>query len=265
MKNPESQTLVDHIEALRAALLRCLVAVAAAFPAGLLAAWPGVRWLVWWMFPEGSRELYFSKLADPFILKLRLAAMLAVLLACPFILWEIWKFVAPGLRVSERRAVTAWFGWAVVLFTAGAALAVGFVMPLVVRFFLGFQGEWLTALPDLRAVFDLVLWVPLAFGLMFQFPIFLLMLVRFGVVRVEALARARPYVIVGLLIVAAFLTPPDVISQVALAVPTWLLYEVALLVARRAKRHEVKTMEVPEGDYGLDEYERENNVTNRKE
>ena len=256
MKKPENQTLVDHVEALRAALLRCLAAVAVAFPAGLLAAWPGVRWLVLWMFPEGGCELYYSKLADPFLLKLKLAAILAALLACPFILWEIWKFAAPGLRPRERRAVAAWFGWAVALFAAGVAMAVGFVMPLVVRFFLGFQGEWLTALPDLRAVMDMVLWVPLAFGLMFQFPVFLLMLVRFGVVRAETLARGRPYVVVGLLVAATLLTPPDVLSQVALAIPTWLLFEVSLLVARRMGCHEKKETR-DEGDYGLDEYERE--------
>jgi len=256
MKNPENQTLVEHIEALRAMLLRCIAAVAAAFPAGLLAAWPGVRWLVWWMFPAESRVLYYSKLADPFLLKLKLAAIVAVVLACPFILWEVWKFTAPGLRHNERRAVAAWFGWAVFLFILGVAMAVGFVMPLVVRFFLGFQDGWLAALPDVRAVFDMVLWVPLAFGLMFQFPIFILMLVRFGVVRVGTLARARPYVIVGLLIAAAFLTPPDVLSQVALALPTWLLYEAALLVAGRMGRHKENTPR-DEGDYGLDDYARE--------
>jgi len=257
MRKPENQTLVDHIEALRVMLLRCLVAVALAFPPGLLVAWPGIRWLVVWMFPEGACELYYSKLADPFLLKIKLAVIVAVVLACPCLLWEIWKFVAPGLRPRERRAVAAWFGWAVVLFAMGAAMAVGFVMPLVVRFFLGFQGEWLAALPDLRAVFDMVLWIPLAFGLMFQFPIFLLMLARFGVVRAGTLARARPYVIVGLLIVAAFLTPPDVVSQVALAVPTWLLYEISLLVARRMGRREKQAADVPGDDYGLDDYERE--------
>lgn len=260
MASPASQTLVEHIEALRAALLRSVIAVAAAFPLGLLAAWPGVQRVVWWLFPEGGRELYYSRLADPFIIKIKVAAVVAMVLACPYVLWEVWKFVAPGLRERERRAVKAWFGWAVALFAAGVAMAVGVVMPLVVRFLLGFQGEWLTALPDLRDVLDMVLWLPLAFGLVFQFPIFILMLTRFGVVKVETLARGRPYVVTGLFIMGAVLTPPDVLSQAALAAPAWLLFEASLLVARRMARHEKTTIPAEthdEGDYGLDTYTRE--------
>ena len=106
MTRARNQTLADHIEALRAMLLRCAAAMAVAFPLGLAVAWPGVRWLARWLFPPGFQGLYYNRLADPFILKIKFALIVALVVSCPFVLWEIWKFVAPGLREREQRAVS---------------------------------------------------------------------------------------------------------------------------------------------------------------
>ena len=263
MTSPKNQTLVEHIQALRTMLLRCMAAMAVAFPVGLLVVWPGIEWLVAWLFPPEFRTLYYAgNMTHVFILKMKCALLVAMVLTSPYNLWQVWKFVAPGLHEHERLAVKLWIGWAALLFAAGVALSVGFVMPLVVRFFLGFQSEWLKPLPELPAILDMTLWVSIAFGVMFQFPLLLLMLVRFGIVRAKTLSHARPYFVTGIFIVAAFLTPPDVISQIALAVPSWLLFEATLLIANRFERRaqeaeKTALAEAEENDYGLDIYTNE--------
>jgi len=260
MTNRKNQTLVEHIEALRTMLRRCIVAVVVAFPIAMAVVWPGIWRLIDWLFPPEFRTLYYGgNMVGAFMMQMKCALVLAMVATSPYTLWEVWKFVAPGLREQERQAIRQWVGWAAVLFAAGVALCAGFVMPLVWRFFLGFQSERLQALPDLAKVVDMTLGVSLAFGVMFQFPIFLLMLVRFGVVRVAALAHARPYIVVGILIVATLLTPPDVLSQIALAVPSWLLFEATLLIARRFERRAQEAEKIAEAeaeanDYGLDIY-----------
>ena len=255
MENPKNQTLADHIEALRATVLRCVAAVALAFPIGLLAAWPGIRWLADWVCPPEFRTLYAFQMMDPFLLQMKFALLAAVVLAFPWCVREVWNFAAPGLRENERRAVKWWAGGAAALFALGVAMGAGFVMPLVVKFFLGFQSGSLTMFPSLRDVMEKTLQVSLAFGVAFQFPLLLLMLARFGVVRAAAMARGRPYIIVGILIAATLLTPPDVISQIALAIPLWILFEATLLVAGRFERHEKPAAE--NDDEGLAMYERE--------
>ena len=233
----ESQSLVEHITALRSALLRCLAAVAIAFHLGMALAWRCTWWLMDWVCPPEVHRLYYFKMADAFVLQLKCALLLSLVLACPYILWQVWAFVAPGLHARERRSARAWIGCAALLFFLGVTLCIGAIMPLVVRFFFDFQSERLTALPNLSDVMGMTLWLSLAFGAMFQFPVVLLMLVRFGVVRVATLVHARPYVIVGIFILAAILTPPDVASQLALAVPSCILFEGALLIARRLERN----------------------------
>ena len=256
MTSPKNQTLVEHIEALRTMLKRCIAAVAVAFPIAMAVVWPGIWRLVDWLFPPEFRTLYYGgNMVNAFTLQMKCALVLALVVTSPYTFWEIWKFVAPALREQERRVVKMWVGWAALLFAAGVALSVGFVMPLVWRFFLGFQSERLRALPELAKVMDMTLGISVAFGVMFQFPIFLLMLVRFGVVRVATLVHARPYIIVGILVVATLLTPPDILSQIALAVPSWLLFEATLLIARRFERRAQEA--VVENDYGLDAYPRE--------
>jgi len=232
----KSQSLVDHIVALRTILLRCIVAMLIAFPVGMAVAWRCTWWLMDWVFQSDAQQLYYLKMVDAFAIQLKCALLLSLVMACPYILWQFWMFVAPGLREQERRMVKWWVGWAALLFALGVALCVGVVMPLVVKFFFAFQSERLTALPNLSDVMGMTLWVSLAFGVMFQFPVVLLMLVRFGVVRTATLARARPYIIVGIFIVAALLTPPDIASQLALAFPSWGLFELTLLLARRREK-----------------------------
>ena len=253
------QTLVEHLQAVRTMLFRCVLALAVAFPIGLLVALPGIHWLVGWICPPELASLQALAPFEVFIWQMKIAALIAAVLACPWMVREIWRFIAPGLYENERRAAGWWIGGATILFASGVALCVGFVLPLALRFAAGFQSEKIAMNLRLEEVLGLTLWLARGFGLMFQFPLLILMLVRFGVMRVATLSHARPYVVVVILILAAVLTPPDVISQIALALPTWLLFEAALLLARRLERPQPTEPPAPTPDFGLDLYLREQN------
>ena len=227
--------LIAHLEALRAALLKIVVVTAVLFPAGYFASPHVIRWLTKWCFPEGGQLHYFAPM-EVFWVQLKLALVLSLIVAYPWNLRQIWNFVLPALYAGERRALGWWLIFSTFLFLAGGAFCVGFILPLLMRFSQGFSTPELTPMLGLSSFLELSGWLTLAFGLMFQAPIVVLLAVRFGVISADSLARKRPYVVTAILILAALLTPPDIVSQVMLALPTWLLFEMGLLLARRAEK-----------------------------
>ncbi len=255
MTKPENQTLVEHIEALRAMLLHCVAAVLVALPVGLAVALPGIWWLIDWTCPPSMNAYQYLAPMEVFIWQMKFALVAAVVVASPYMYWSVWRFIGPALYAGERRALKWWIAAATLLFIAGVALSLGMILPLVMRFGAGFQSPRLVAALRLDYVFGLAQMLALAFGVMFQFPLVVLMLVRFGVVKVKTLAHARPYIVVGLLILAAILTPPDIVSQAALALPSWLLFEAALLAARRFEKRAASEAKISDDtDYGFDLY-----------
>lgn len=249
--------LIAHLEALRAALLKILIVTALLYPAGYFASPYVIRWLTRWCFPEGGQLHYFSPM-EVFWVQLKLALVLALIAAYPWNIRQIWNFVLPALYASERRAIRWWLVFSTVLFLGGGAFCIGVILPLLMNFSQGFSTPELTPLLGLSSFLELSGWLTLAFGLMFQAPIVVLLAVRFGVITADSLARKRPYVVTAILVLAALLTPPDVVSQIMLAVPTWLLFEAGLLLARRVERaagHEEESPEPEEdGDTDDDEY-----------
>ena len=227
--------LIAHLEALRTALLKILVVTSLLYPAGYFASPYAIRWLVKWCFPEGGQLHYFSPM-EVFWVQLKLALVLALIVAFPWNLRQIWNFVLPALYAAERRALRWWLFFSTLLFLGGGAFCVGVILPLLMKFSQGFSSPELTPLLGLSSFLELSGWLTLAFGLMFQAPIVVLLAVRFGVITADSLARKRPYVITVILILAALLTPPDIVSQVMLAAPTWLLFETGLLLARRLEK-----------------------------
>jgi len=235
--------LLDHLIELRTRLVRCVVVMAAAFAVCLYFAEPIFAVLVDPLsdaFPEGEGRLIYTKLYEAFFVEIKVALFAAFLVSFPLIANQLWAFVAPGLYAREKRAFLPFLIATPVLFAMGASLAYFVVMPLAFPWFLGFQGDTgglsLEALPAMGDYLDLVMHFIIAFGASFLLPVLLLLLNRAGLVSREQLTRARRYVIVGVFIVAAVITPPDVISQLVLAIPLLILFEGSMLLMRPASK-----------------------------
>lgn len=174
--------------------------------------------------------------ATPFTAKIKFALYLGLFAGMPYVLHQIWKFISPGLYLREKKFAIPLFTSSVLLFYAGIAVAYFFVLPLVFKFFAYTTPEFVDYQPDMGYYLSFMLKVFLAFGIVFEVPIVIFLLVVTGLVQAKTLSKARPYMIVGCFVVGMFLTPPDVISQVFLALPAWILYEVGLLLARMVRK-----------------------------
>jgi len=247
--------LLDHLLELRTRLVRCVMALGAAFAVCLYFAHDIFGFLVRPLtaaFPPGQGRLVYTKLYEAFFVELKVALFAAFFLSFPIIANQLWAFVAPGLYAKEKRAFLPFLIATPILFTGGAALAYFVVMPTAFRWFLGFEGTAgglkLEALPGTGDYLSLVMQFILAFGISFLLPVLLLLLNRAGIVTRKQLSGSRRYVIVGIFIVAAVITPPDVVSQLMLAVPLLVLFEGSLLFMmigeRRAARDAAKQVSV---------------------
>ncbi|MDR1684414.1 MAG: twin-arginine translocase subunit TatC [Elusimicrobiota bacterium] len=227
-------SFLDHLEELRRVLLKCVCAVAVLYLPAFFAAPYVIKGIILWAAPEGAGFNYFTPL-EVFILQLKLAFALASAAALPYILWQAWRFLLPALYDNERKALKLWVLSSTLLFAAGAAFCFLFILPFLMRFSLSFSSDLLRPVLGVGAFAAMAGWLMLAFGLMFQFPLAVMLAVRFGLVKKSVLKKQRPYVVVGILILAALLTPPDVISQLMLAVPTYILFELGLFLSREVK------------------------------
>ncbi len=184
--------------------------------------------------PPGT-PLIFLNAPDVFFTYLKIALVLSLFITAPVTLYQFWAFVAPGLYHHERDAFVAYFFGSLTLLLAGGAFAFYIVFPLIFEFFLSFSTDTIQAMPAVKEYLSLALKLLFAFGMSFQIPIVIMLLIRLGVADVQSLADKRRYVIVWTFIFAAILTPPDIISQVLLGIPMLLLYEAGLLMARMKK------------------------------
>lgn len=223
----EPRHLLDHLEELRRRLLISL----AAFGVGLVVAFLGLDRMMPLLVPPG-RPLVFLSPQEPLLTRCHLAMVGGAVLAAPVLFFQVWQFVAVGLRPEER----AWVVWVVPvaagLFVMGAGLAVVVVVPWTLQVLERFAGPGVTPMLRMTEYFGFVGSTALAFGVACELPLVLVLLSRLGVASAEQFARSRPYVVLGIIVVAAVLTPPDVVSQVVLAVPMWILFEVAVVVSR---------------------------------
>jgi sec-independent protein translocase protein TatC len=228
------ETFISHLIELRSRLLRSIVAVVVVlvclFPwakdiYAALAA-PLLRAL-----PRGS-TMIATDVTGTFLVPLKVTLMAAFLIALPYVLYQMWAFVAPGLYQHEKRLALPVIFSSVIFFALGMAFAYFIVFPIAFGFFAGYTPTGVQMMTDIDKYLSFVLTMFVAFGITFEVPVVVVVLVRLGVVSLDKLRSIRGYVIVGAFIVGAIFTPPDVLSQVMLAVPLWLLYELGLLVAR---------------------------------
>jgi len=231
----DKPSFLDHLEVLRWVLIRSLIAIIILLPLTYWGAQPAINRLIHDCAPPGFSLQYFT-LMEPFLTQLKVALILTLYLACPYIAWQFWRFTIPALRDHERRNVgwltfSSWF-----LFVGGTAFGYFTVLPLLVSFSLSFENASLHQLLGLSDFVSIAVILLLAFGLIFQLPIVVITLVRLGLVSKAILKRQRPIIVVGIALVAGIITPgPDVVSQLAMAIPTYILFECSLLICRDPK------------------------------
>ena len=230
--------LISHLLELRDRLLRALVAVGIAFLPCVyysndlftFVAQPLIARL-----PEGS-NLIATGVMSPFTTPFKLSFFAALLIAMPYVIYQLWSFVAPALYRHERRFAVPLLVSSILLFYVGIAFAYYFVFPVMFEFFTHTTPKGVAMMTDINNYLDFVLTMFFCFGLAFEVPVAVVLLVVMGIVRLETLKKNRGYVLVGIFILAALLTPPDAIAQCSLAIPMYLLYEGGILMARLMTR-----------------------------
>ncbi|MEY2810045.1 MAG: Sec-independent protein translocase protein TatC [Pseudomonadota bacterium] len=246
-KSPEDelagteQPFVQHLMELRDRLVKATLAIAIAAVALGLYPGPGPLYDILAAplvahLPAGA-TLIATSVISPFLVPLKILLMAAFLIALPVVLYQVWAFVAPGLYSHEKKLVLPLVISSTVLFLVGVAFCYYFVFGQVFQFIQSFAPKSITAAPDIEAYLSFVLTMFLAFGLAFEVPIVVVVLARMGVVTIEKLKAFRSYFVVLAFIIAAIVTPPDVVSQLALAIPMCLLYEVGIWAARIFIKH----------------------------
>jgi sec-independent protein translocase protein TatC len=232
---------VSHLVELRDRLVRALIAVVIAF--GALCLWPGPSGLYDLLaaplvahLPKGA-TLIATNVISPILVPLKITLMAAFMVALPIVLYQVWAFVAPGLYSHEKRLVLPLVVSSTFLFVGGVAFCYFLVIPGMSQFIQAFAPSSITAAPDIEQYFGFVLTLFLVFGIAFEVPIAVIVLARMGIVSIEQLRKFRGYFIVAAFIIAAVVTPPDVISQLALAIPMCILYEIGIIAAQLFIKH----------------------------
>jgi sec-independent protein translocase protein TatC len=266
----EEAPLVSHLIEMRDRMLRVVIAVLLIFLGVFyfandfynIVATPLLEYM-----PEGT-SMISTKPAGTFFTPMKLALVLSIFLAMPYILYQMWGFVAPALYRHERKLVLPLLISSSLLFYAGIAFAYYVVFPLMFKFFISVAPEGVAVMTDISEYLDFVLKIFFAFGVAFEVPIATILLVWTGMATPESLAEKRPYIIVGAFVVGMLLTPPDVISQTLLALPMWILFEMGLWSSRyflkeREEEEEEDTLDSDEAmDDQLDRYEAEDAALN---
>lgn len=239
------ETFISHLVELRDRLLRAIVALLVVFVCLMpwaseiydLLALPMMSTL-----PEGT-HMIATGVVTPFFVPVKVTMMVAFVIALPFVLYQAWAFIAPGLYAHERRLGLPLVVGSTLLFLVGMAFCYFFVFGMVFKFIAEFAPKSIVPAPDIEQYLSFVMTLFIAFGLTFEVPVAVILLVKTGLVSVEKLREARPYVIVGAFVVAAIITPPDVVSQFMLAVPMCLLYEVGIVLAKFVSKPPVESEE----------------------
>jgi len=244
------QPFMEHLIELRTRLIRAVLSIAVV--AIVLAIWPGAKQLFNWLskplvahLPDDVKLMAVG-VVSPVMTPLKVLLMTALVIALPVVLYQIWAFVAPGLYRSEKRLVLPLVISSTLLFFLGMAFSYFFVLGKVFTFVLHFAPESINYAPDIEQYLNFVLTLFLAFGIAFEVPIVVVVLVSLGVVSVEKLKEVRGYVVVASFVIAAIVTPPDVISQLLLAIPMCLLYEIGIWVSKLARTKSVDEQSAPE-------------------
>ena len=230
----DADSFVSHLLELRSRLLKIVIGLVVSIVVFLPFSNELYTWLAQPLLkqmPAGT-HMIATAVTTPFLVPMKVATLVGIVASLPYTLYQAWAFVAPGLYEHERRFIGPLIVASTVLFLMGMSFAYFFVFPVLFGFVATSAPQGVSVMTDIGSYLDFVTTMFVSFGVAFEVPIAVLLLVKFNLVKVAALKEARSYVIVGAFIIGAILTPPDVISQVMLAVPLWLLYEAGVLLAQ---------------------------------
>lgn len=219
----QDESLILHLEALRTMLIKCFVALGVGLLPMFLAAPYSMNGLIKIIIGNNNVSLNYFSPMEVFILQIKIAVVLDLLICFPYIARQIWKFLLPALYDNERRFIKSIVFASSGLFIIGVLFCIFFILPLIINF-------------GISNIIGLALMLSVIFGLMFQFPLITYSLIRAGIASYEGIKNKRPYIFVAILIIAGILTPPDIVSQLMLTIPTYLLFEAGLFAARKYKR-----------------------------
>jgi sec-independent protein translocase protein TatC len=233
----DQESFMSHLVELRQRLMRAVGAVGVLFVIFAF-AWPGAGAIYDFLavplmsaLPQGAKMIA-TGVITPFMVPVKVAALAAFVVALPYVLYQAWAFVAPGLYKREKRFAVPLVVSSIVLFYAGVAFAYFVVFPLMFAFLTTTAPTGVQVMTDITNYLDFVLLLFFAFGIAFEMPVATVLLAATGMVRIETMTKNRGYVILGIFVIAAFLTPPDALSQTAMAIPMWFLYEIGIVMSR---------------------------------
>ena len=253
--SPEAtETLLTHLIELRDRILRMFIAILVMFLILFPFANPIYTWLAGPLMqhlPEGTSMIAID-VAAPFLIPFKLTLLLAVVLSIPYLLYQVWSFVAPGLYSHEKSMALPLVASSTALFYLGMAFAYFVVFPLIFAFFTATAPEGVAVMTDISRYLSFVIMLFIAFGIAFEVPVATILLVSMGATTPAKLSQKRPYVIVGVFLVGMVLTPPDIISQTLLALPMWLLFEIGLILSRIMERKKAQRRATAGGDDAAD-------------
>ena len=238
MAEQQEESLISHLEELRGTLIRCLTSVAIVLPFAFYFSPKVLDFLIETIIGNNNITLNFFSPVEVFLIQIKVAIVIAVIICFPYLARQVWLFLLPALYENEKNFIKSVVVISSSLFLCGVAFCIFMILPWIIKFGMSFATSNITAVFGIANIVSLTLWLSLAFGVMFQMPLITYSLIKSGIVSYETISDKRRYVVVLLLVLAATLTPPDVISQIMLFVPTYLLFEAGLFFARKYRKKE---------------------------
>lgn len=240
----KDESILYHIQALRSTLINCLVSIGILLIPSFFIAPKCLNCLIEYIIKDNNIKLNFFTPVEVFILQIKIALLIAFIISFPYIAFQFWKFFKPALYEHEKKFIKSIVFLSTILFVLGALFCILIILPLIINFGISFNNNNIQAVINITNVINLGLWMSFAFGLMFQFPLITHALIKSGFISYSTIADKRPYVVVIMLILAAILTPPDVVSQLLLFIPTYLLFELGLLFSKNKNLTDSNSQEV---------------------
>ncbi len=232
----KEESFISHLEALRQTIIQCLISLCVTLPIGIILAPKSLNILTKHLIGGNKLQFNYFSPMEVFIIQIKIALLISFVIAFPYIVQKIWEFILPALYENEKKFIKSNVLMSLALFVFGNLFCYFFIIPLIVKFGLSFTTAQINPVFSISNIINLTLGLCVVFGLMFQIPLVIRSLINRGIISYNSIKDKRPYVVVILLIIAGFLTPPDIVSQLMLFVPTYLLFELGLLTSKKHQK-----------------------------